>query len=240
MIYSIRDTLAKTGLIRNRRQKLLDDLNALDLFGKALRNSRGHASRSAQLKRQHSDRLPEWESVEPEIEFHALDPNSTEGQSLVAGLDADTLHEIATHLVWDDTVQWFLAIARHPACDHATLWAMYHLASPSFYEAKAREAGNMRPDLKGMDGEVVDLLDLIVDRFTRNDIASRRFAYIDDYPAGNVRLEQRRARDEGRPLFWELPETAYAKTLGQEHEPALEVIHGDAAKISFARWLAAA
>ena len=186
------------------------------------------------LKRQYPDQVKQWTSEPPVVTLWGDDP-----VPFVESLDADTLHELGCKLKWDDTARWFAAIAAHPETDHATLWNIYHLAAPEFYEAKMRENGGNREAFKGEDAGIVALLDQLVDRFRRGDIASKRFRMSEDFPVAAARARQTAARDAGTPLAWELPENAFVEAAGQDHAPRYEVVYGDLILPAFDTWLAA-
>lgn len=233
----IEDLLVRLGAIPSRTDYVLREINKLDLVGKAMaereKNARRNASESA--RRAHPELASEWYEAEPVARVFS---DRQAFRDIVAAAEADTLHEIALRIAWDSCTDLILDIVKHPACDHATAWAVYHFASPNWYERKAREAGG-RPDLSGMDAEVLEILDVIVARFAAADFATRRFPYHEDYPPGNVRDQQRAARDRGEPLHWELPEAAYVPTEDRLHEPRYEMIHDDTLQVNFVDWMAA-
>ncbi|MEO1638408.1 MAG: hypothetical protein AAFU41_04095 [Pseudomonadota bacterium] len=208
-------------------------LRVLGLGGPSASQSSSALHPIEELKRKHPEKVEDWFAEPDVVPVWGGNP-----ERFVQNLDSDTLHEIGCKLRWDDTVPWFLAIAGHPLCDHATLWNMYHLAAPDFYESKMRESGSSRDVFEGMDAQVVELLDLIVARFQQDDVASKTFRRDEEFPAIMVKAQQQAARDQGSPLIWELPDAAFAETVGEHHAPQYEVSMGDRILPAFDKWLA--
>lgn len=228
--------LVDLGVLPSPTKRILKELNRLDLVGRAMKaaeaNRRMNASETA--RRAHPDLAEEWFKSEP---LAVLFPDRQKMRDLIADAEADTLHEIALKVPWDGATDVILDVVKHPACDHATAWLVYHFAAPDFYEREVRQAGG-RPAMSSMDDEVMEILDVIVARYAGDGFATRRFSFHEDFPPGNVRIQQEAARARGEPLHWELPEAAYVDTEDALHEPHYEMVSGDL-RLNFPDWMAA-
>lgn len=115
----MRRILEWLGLLKDRKTKLSEDLNAMKLVERGLQAQ--HATEQV-FRGAHKHRIAEWKDVAVVLDTETFGPDSAEGRAFLEGLNNNEIHKIATELNWDgpNAPAWRLAFVDHPNFDKAT------------------------------------------------------------------------------------------------------------------------